>query len=239
MRDYLIFQLYGPMSAWGDIAVGETRRSNTHPSKSAIFGILAASMGIDRQNEEIHVAMAKSYCMAQKVLSIGSLLVDYHTVQAPPQRRNVKYRTRRDELAEDKLGTLLSSREYRCDAAYIVAVWIENGSATYTLQQMADSLAKPEYTIYLGRKSCPAAYPLNPEIVTTQSLKKALDSRDAFAKDFAGISRDQAPMYYWDDTPVSDLDVEQRFERWDVLRSRRRWQFHPRVENFCVGKKEA
>ena len=27
MNDYLVFQLYGPMAAWGEIAVGEMRHS--------------------------------------------------------------------------------------------------------------------------------------------------------------------------------------------------------------------
>ena len=27
MRDYLVFQLLGPLVSWGDIAVGETRPS--------------------------------------------------------------------------------------------------------------------------------------------------------------------------------------------------------------------
>jgi CRISPR system Cascade subunit CasD len=38
MRDYLLFRLYGPLAAWGDIAVGEYRPSFAHPSKSAIIG---------------------------------------------------------------------------------------------------------------------------------------------------------------------------------------------------------
>ena len=36
MRAYLVFQLYGPLASWGDIAVGETRPSTPIPSKSAI-----------------------------------------------------------------------------------------------------------------------------------------------------------------------------------------------------------
>ena len=67
MPDYLIFQLYGQMAAWGDIAVGETRRSALQPSKSALLGIVGASLGIDRNEEEIHAAMASAYGLALKL----------------------------------------------------------------------------------------------------------------------------------------------------------------------------
>ncbi|MGD9009238.1 MAG: type I-E CRISPR-associated protein Cas5/CasD, partial [Desulfobacteraceae bacterium] len=99
MQDYLVFQLYGHMSAWGDIAVGETRRSTLHPSKSAVLGIMAAALGVDREDESTLSTMAAAYGFAVKVLSTGSLMVDYHTVQVPPQKRKEILRTRKDELA--------------------------------------------------------------------------------------------------------------------------------------------
>ncbi len=83
---------------------------------------------------------------------MGTLLRDYHTTQVPSAKRGLAHYTRRSELAVDDLNTILSSRDYRCDAAYTVAIEIHN-SATYTAQEMANALAKPAFTLYLGRKS--------------------------------------------------------------------------------------
>jgi CRISPR system Cascade subunit CasD len=238
MPDYLVFQLYGPMAAWGEIAVGENRRSGAHPSKSAILGLLAAALGIDRREEETHAAMAAGYKVAVKVLSMGSLLVDYHTVQAPPEKKKMVYHTRKEELAADKLGTLLSSREYRCDAAYVVAVSTAPKGAPFSLDEVVQALKKPVFTVYLGRKACPLAQPLAPEIIRDRPLKVALDSREPFAREIAGIIRHQPALYYWESDPDGSLSVEQSLERWDHPRSRHRWQFGPRVENLCVGREE-
>jgi CRISPR system Cascade subunit CasD len=238
MPDYLVFQLYGHMSAWGDIAVGETRRSTLHPSKSAVLGIMAAALGVDREDESTLSTMAAAYGFAVKVLSTGSLMVDYHTVQVPPQKRKEILRTRKDELAASKLGTLLSSREYRCDAAYLSAIWVAQESAPFSLVELKWALKSPRFTLYLGRKSCPMAIPLSPEVREFETLKEALDSRENFEREMAGISRGQTLFYYWDDTPDSGLKTDQKIERWDVPQSRSRWQFGPRSENFCMLEKE-
>jgi CRISPR system Cascade subunit CasD len=238
MPDYLVFQLYGPMSAWGDIAVGETRRSAPHPSKSAVLGLMAATLGIDRNEETTHCAMASAYGFAVKVLSSGTLLVDYHTVQVPGQRRKAIFRTRKDELAESKLGTLLSSREYRCDSAYVAALWVEQMPEPFSLVELENAIKAPKYTPYLGRKSCPMTIPIAPKVETFDTLRMALDSRESFEKEMSRISRNQPCLYYWDDSPHSGLMSEQSMERWDLTHSRIRWQFSPRLEKMCVLKKE-
>jgi CRISPR system Cascade subunit CasD len=239
MPDYLVFQMYGPMSSWGDMAVGETRRSTHHPSKSAALGMMAAAHGIDREDESTLSAMAAAYGFAVKVLSPGSLMVDYHTVQVPPQKRKEILRTRKDELAALKLGTLLSSREYRCDAAYLSAIWVAQEPAPFSLVELMGALKSPIFTLYLGRKSCPVAIPLSPEVRKFDTLKEALDSRKNFEREMAGISRSKTLFYYWDDTPHSGLKTDQKIERWDAPQSRSRWQFGPRSENLCMVEKEA
>jgi CRISPR system Cascade subunit CasD len=72
MRDYLLFRLYGPLAAWGDIAVGEYRPSFAHPGKSAIIGLLAAALGIRRDKEE-QKSLAESCSFAVRVDSMGVL----------------------------------------------------------------------------------------------------------------------------------------------------------------------
>jgi CRISPR system Cascade subunit CasD len=50
MMEYLLFRLYGPLASWGEIAVGESRHTATYPGKSALLGLLAAALGIRRDD---------------------------------------------------------------------------------------------------------------------------------------------------------------------------------------------
>ena len=77
--------LYAPLAAMGDIAVGERRGGFDRPARSAVLGLVAAALGIDRADEEGHAALDRGYRMAQRVRARGTLVEDYHTVQAPPR----------------------------------------------------------------------------------------------------------------------------------------------------------
>ncbi len=166
--NYLLFRLYGPMASWGEIAVGESRHSAAYPSKSALLGLLAAALGVRRSDTSRQQALWRHCQFAVKVISTGHLLRDYHTTQVPRAVGKFAYRTRRDELVIGKnlLGTILSNREYRCDALAIIAVKLqEPHDAIWSLETIRQALLKPKFHLYLGRKACPLAAPLNPKIV--------------------------------------------------------------------------
>jgi CRISPR system Cascade subunit CasD len=235
MRSYLLFRLYGPMAAWGDIAVGEYRPSFAHPSKSAIVGLLAAALGIRREEEERQNSLAQSCSFAVRVDSMGILLRDYHTTQVPSAKKGIVHNTRRSELATNDLNTILSSRDYRCDSAYTVAITVTETSH-YTAEQLAGALATPVFTLYLGRKSCPLSLPLQPQIVRAASLREAFESLPP-ASELSSIAPAGDAMVFWDDGMVSGLDRQQVITRRDAPRSRKRWQFTERRENCGILQK--
>jgi CRISPR system Cascade subunit CasD len=140
-------------------------------------GLLAAALGICRDEEEQQAKLAAGYRFAVKVISAGHPLRDYHTTQVPDSVGKFVYRTRRDELitGKERLGTILSSREYRCDALALVAVVAEE-AAPYSLSEITNALLKPKFHLYLGRKSCPLAAPLNPVLQKAAGFGEALDS---------------------------------------------------------------
>jgi CRISPR system Cascade subunit CasD len=84
MEKYLVFRLYGPMAAWGEIAVGETRKCAFFPGKAAILGLLGAALGIKREEQDRLDALTKGYTVAVKVVNPGILLKDFHTAQGKP-----------------------------------------------------------------------------------------------------------------------------------------------------------
>ena len=175
MPNFLVFQLYGALTSWGDIAVGEYRPSQGQPSKSAITGLLAAALGIDREDDAVHVKLGQHYGIAVCVRAAGELLRDYHTTQVPGGKQ--EYVSRREELLTDKLNlnTILSWRDYRTDAFYQIAVWVSNRDESYTLAELKHALQQPKFSLYLGRKSCPASLPLSPVIMSGVTLKQAFD----------------------------------------------------------------
>ncbi len=243
--DYLMFRLYGPLVAWGSIAVGQERPSDAHPSKSALLGLLAAAMGIRRSESERHRRLAAAYGFAVRVDAPGSLLRDYHTAQVPPERRHVMHYTRRDELRAEALNTILSSRDYRCDALYTVALWVQDEAARpFALDELAEGLRQPLFTLYLGRKSCPLALPLQVSQLTAANLAAAFKEvhfRDG--SDLEALEPTEPSLLYWEadltGVDAGSLEPVQTITRRDQPLDRKRWQFTPRREHQAWMRREA
>jgi len=235
MRQFLLFQLYGPMASWGDVAVGEQRPSASHPSKSAILGLLAAAKGIRRDEESLHHEMAAGYGFGVRVDAPGELQRDYHTSQVPPAKGKVTFFTRRDELRNVELNTILSSRDYRVDGRYTVAVWVQDDVAPFTLKVLADALQMPRLALYLGRKSCPVAVPLWPKVLEADDLKSAFAAIE-FPEDemLSNIKSSTQISYYWEalNSGAAGMSASMVYPRRDHPLSRKRWQFAERNEYY-------
>jgi hypothetical protein len=88
---------------------------------------------------------------------------DYHTVGAEMKMRIAS--------GGSKDGPILTRREYMCDASYLVAL---QGDPEL-IEQLADALRKPIWTLYLGRKCCIPSRPiLNTAPAMYDSLLEAL-----------------------------------------------------------------
>lgn len=238
-RDYLLFRLYGGLASWGDIAVGEVRPSFERPSKSSVLGLLAAALGIRRDEEARHQALADTYGYAVEVQRFGQPLRDYHTVQRPPQRKGADYANRREELAgvpRQNLATTLSYRDYWQDGLYVVCLWVKSEPPVHSLTDLAAALRQPVFVLYLGRKNCPPALPLQPQIVTANDVDSALDgARFADAEFLKPLEIAEGARF--SETPLGDDAL--RLVRRDQPVSRRRWQFAERVEYRMALNKEA
>ncbi|XKE45300.1 type I-E CRISPR-associated protein Cas5/CasD [Halomonas organivorans] len=244
MTEYLVFRLYAPLASWGEAAVGESRPTATYPGRSAIVGLLGAALGVLRDDDEGQRRLRDSVGIAIKQRSPGSLLRDYHTVQVPASQSKVTYRTRRDELNAPRkvINTILSSRDYRCDGLWTVAVWL-TPEAEMTLEALEQALKTPYFPLYLGRKACPPGAPLAPRRETFAQL---IDALDTSFPPLCGKDQDEERkalrlpenvVYAWEGEAEA-LDGNGRgvesSESWDVPLNRRRWQFGPRTEYRCV-----
>lgn len=236
--DYLVFQLQAPLSAWGETAVGEFRPTANYPSESALVGLLAAALGIRREEEVAHAALRKGYGFAIGVLSSGRLLRDYHTAQVPGRvsLKNRPHNSRRDELnlPKDELNTILSTRDYRQDAASVVAVQVRDG-APYALSYVAQALAKPRFTLYLGRKACPPALPLNPQMIAAENALTALQAYQQALAERGGATALALERMVWGEGIESGATHDLEVVRKDRVLSRDHWQFGDRIEYVALA----
>ncbi|MGD8108115.1 type I-E CRISPR-associated protein Cas5/CasD [Pantoea sp. FN0302] len=234
MKEYLVFQLYSPLASWGEEAVGEIRHSATVPGRSALLGLLAAAMGIARDEEDKLNLFNQHYHLAVHALaSQDRWLRDYHTVSAPRENKKHGYYTRRDELylAPEEVGTLISQREYRCDGYWQVAVSITPG-APYSLDALCDGLLAPHFPLYLGRKCCPLALPLAPRLMKGslyEVLRRA--ANEMTPKELHGFTLSEG-VCYWDDPDEESLAWQQKQRSSNQPLSRQRWQFG-NYTRFC------
>lgn len=243
MNAYLVFRLYGPLASWGVPAVGGDRPTAIQPTRSALLGLLAAGLGIKRDNEAALQALQKSVKLAVKQKYPSALMRDYHTTQVPPHRNKVSYFTRKSELAADKQHTILSSRDYRCDGIWIVALSL-TPQASVTLEELQQGLLKPVYSLYLGRKSCPLAAPLQPVIVEEKTIKAALDVpfpplTRSEKEDSLWLGANGWVTYFWegDKQAFSDQQVITTHP-WDEPINRTLWQFKQRpMHQFSTQEK--
>jgi len=246
-----IFQLYGPLVSWEEIAVGGTRRSALHPSRSAILGIIAAALGLKREAEEELDKLRQSLSIAIRVDAPGTLLTDYHTIQVPRKRGRTIHATRKAEIEalDEKGNAILSAREYRCDAYSLAAICLRDGRMT--LEQIVESLQHPTFHIYLGRKSAPPALPLHPQIVQADNLVEAFSKTqfptclpvdadvsqwriDSFRRYSQKVLRGTQRHYYWEQGVTSGIEPLQMTKPYDDPISRRRWQFRMRDEYMAI-----
>ncbi len=238
MPEFLTFALAAPLAAMGEIAVGERRGSWDRPGRSAVLGLIAACLGIDREDDDAHGALEAGYGLALRVQKLGSMLADYHTAQVPPARRGRRFATRAEELSVRDLETILSRRDYRAEVLVLVALW-SRPAARWPLSEIDAAIGAPHYVPYFGRKSCPLMLPMAPMRLQAADPAAALAER-------AGLGP-EPERQFWPARSAAMVIMTaadargfglptQRIEiRRDAVISRQRWQFGLREEAVLVG----
>ena len=232
---FLLFTLYAPMAAFGEIAVGERRMGWPRPGRSAVLGLAAAAIGHERTDEAAHRALESGLYYAVRTDSPGRPFMDYHTAQTPKARRGRTFATRREELESGDLNTVLSSREWRSDSCFTAALW-RRPSSGVDLDAVAGALKRPRFALYIGRKSAPLGLPLDPVVVEADSFMAALDARgrkDGESEILRCLHAGAPPrreIAFDADAPGAPPGAGRVERRRDTVVSRARWRFTERLE---------
>lgn len=244
-KDFLLLRLYGTISSWGDVAISVERPSCDHPTKSAVMGMIAASLGIKRDQEAELRSLSEEYYFAVAVHEPGVHLRDYHTILTPYQsaletksgmKNHVK--TRKDQIetaiALGRTKTTISSRDYYCDQCCTVIIWAKNPKRTpaYSMELIQKKLKEPEFVLYLGRKACPLGLPVESHILTGEVLEDVLRKAEFKTHEFLSTQKWMQTNLYWEGE--SHIVPIHTIIRKDQTISRIKGQFANRTENFAI-----
>ena len=125
----LLLRLAAPLQAWGADSKFETRKTAREPTKSGVIGLLAAALGLRRDETEPLTRLAQLR-FGVRVEREGQLLVDFHMA------RN-----------EEKDRSYVTYRHYLEDAVFLVGLESED---TDLLQELAEALTHPVFPLCLG-----------------------------------------------------------------------------------------
>lgn len=146
----LLLRLVGPMQSWGTTSRFDQRDTGKEPSKSGVIGLIAAAMGIDRDNwtdlEPLtHLIMGVRHDRS------GVPRQDYQTAGCAPSDTIIK--------ADGKASKdgVVSQRFYLADAAFLVGL---QGDDRVLLQEAHAALCDPTWSLGLGRKSYVPSEPI-------------------------------------------------------------------------------
>ncbi|MFE0027100.1 type I-E CRISPR-associated protein Cas5/CasD [Amycolatopsis sp. NPDC059021] len=132
-----------PMQSWGLRSRGVLRDTAMEPTKSGVVGLLAAAMGVER-DDEAGIAELAALRLGIRVDREGLLERDYQTAQNVPTTLGTGHRT------------VVSERYYLADALFLVA--LEGPGAL--LGQLAGAVVAPRWPLCFGRRAFVPARPV-------------------------------------------------------------------------------
>lgn len=134
----ILLKFAGPLQSWGTDSKFETRYTDRFPSKSGVLGLVSASFGFGRDDDENNQQL-NQLDFAVRIDQPGELLHDYHIAQ----QYNTKGVFKRSYVTD---------RYYLQDAVFSVALGHEDESWVDDIEY---ALKHPYYQPFLGRRSNP------------------------------------------------------------------------------------
>jgi CRISPR system Cascade subunit CasD len=248
MTRWLILSLTAPMAGQGELAGFERRGLANRPTKSQVLGLIGAGLGLTRDDADAQRALSDGYRVAFRLARhsadspfrrrLGTVMQDYHTVETVAGRRGFHPRTRAHALAEGEVHTMITRRDYVCDVITDAAVCANEG-ARWPLEDVAEALKTPHFTLYFGRKSCPFTLPVNPRVVEAGDALDAFRAGDAAESEAARALRRDYRLTAEPADLAADVDdpamrktnaAPRRHRRRDHPTDRIKWHFTSRQE---------
>jgi CRISPR system Cascade subunit CasD len=190
----------GPLQSWGGTVAGNDRKTLEAPTRSAVIGLCAGALGIDRSDSGALADLHRSVWFAVRCDRAGVRITDFHTALDVPEAAK----------GRPKKNAVLTRREYLQDAEF-VALLFERPNAPFSLETIREALLAPRYMPFLGRKACVPATPVHSR---ADAILQAKDWRGLFEllpvrNTDAGTKK----LAVWADADLPGLDVNLPFHK--------------------------
>jgi CRISPR system Cascade subunit CasD len=129
----ILLKLAGPLQSYGIDSHFETRQTQRYPSKSAVIGIIAASLGLRRDQDDC-IQKLNQLSFAIRIDQPGEMLRDYHIAKSTKRK-----------------DPYVTNRYYLQDAVFVVAI----SGDKLLMQRISEALKSPYFQPFMGRRSLP------------------------------------------------------------------------------------
>lgn len=141
----VLLRLAGPLQSWGSQSRFTRRATNAEPTKSGVLGMVAAAHGM-RRTDPLESLLSLRFGV--RVDQPGRMIRDFQTAKRPHRNR---------DGTTSWISLPLSNRYYMSDAVYLAVLEGHDG----LVAGIDEALRRPEFPLYLGRRSCPPAGPVD------------------------------------------------------------------------------
>lgn len=150
-RDYLLMPIWATMQSWGDqVVAGDDRPTLSFPTHSGLCGLIAAALGLERSEHSRLRALHQSLNFIILDICKGALQTDFYSV---------KGFVRAERLKVAPKATIIGRKTYMTDSAFLIAAYLTDEGASFSLAEIGKALLQPHYPLYAGRKSYPFHLP--------------------------------------------------------------------------------
>ena len=159
--EILALYLDAPLQSWGHQSRFDRRTTLSWPTRSGVIGMVAAAMGIPREDREGLARLAPLrmtallLAPADPARTAGTRLMDFHTVGGGYDPKTERRHMPR-KAGGSSPGTVVSHREYLQDTRFGILM----AGDLPLLEAVKAALENPRWGLFLGRKSCIPASPV-------------------------------------------------------------------------------
>jgi len=157
MARHLLLRLRAPLIAFGGETIDNYGVIRDFPALSMVTGLFGNAMGWDRSDDALHNRLQERMVMGARLDADGERLVDFQTAQLQANDKGWTSRGVAEERAGGAgsyAGPHLRYRHYHADMNALVALRLQPGDESPTLEDLATALDKPARPLFVGRKNC-------------------------------------------------------------------------------------
>lgn len=150
----VLLRFEGPLQSWGTRSRFPHRDTEREPSKSGALGVVAAALGMPR-DDDARLAKLAAATMGVRVDREGEMLADYHSAGAGTFAGEAHH-------VHGTKAPILTTRDYLTDASFLVALGYEDEALAAEIDQ---ALGAPCWPLFLGRRACSPSLPVRAGLV--------------------------------------------------------------------------